>query len=319
MKFISVIVPAFRPKSFKDLLISISNNVEINAEWIVVDDGSGSQFDDVFDSLPDYVRLVRSPKNIGQSAARNVGLMAATGKWVKFLDADDQLDKEHLKSLLEEVPVDGRRVLPFAPTLHVYPSGHRVLNQSWRELPLDPSIQLDRQIVRPFLHHCGALFPRSLLLKIGGYDESLVTDEDGDLLLRILLQGYSFKAVDKINYLYIHHGSNSRVSSDDDVLKLYSRVEVCNKLLESFSGSVPSSILKASAKRMDKIAVAYWSSHRTQAKNILVRANTIAPGYQPDIRMLARLIRFFFGLSFYVFLTNWYRKIKGQPKGGAQG
>lgn len=240
MTTLSVIIPAYRPHSFDALARSMAANADVDAEWIVVDDASGPDYDEIFASLPDGVRLLRQAENGLQAAARNAGLAQARGHWIKFLDADDALDEGHLSALLAVATQD--KAIPFAPTKHVLSNGTTHVNVSWRNLSRDSMEQYTQLLVRPFLHHCGALFPREILMHLGGYDESLITDEDGDLLLRVLREGYHFIPVEGVYYLYVHHESGPRVSADDDIDKMQARIQVCRKAAEDFDGHMPTEV-----------------------------------------------------------------------------
>jgi len=317
MTTISVIIPAFCPRDFVALTQSMTANAEVDVEWIVVNDASGSDYDKVFATLPECVQLLRLPENRRQGAARNAGLAQAQGEWIKFLDADDELDAGHLSTLLHETKQN--KAIPFAPTKHIFANGVPYVNNSWRDLPAHPEAQYLRQMVRPFLHHGGALFPRELLTRLGGYDESLITDEDGDLILRILYEGYHFKPVESVHYLYIHHGDGLRVSADDDIAKMKARTRVCNKIEETFAGQMPTDVAHALAQRMDKIAMTYWATFPEESKALVARARRIAPRYSPDMRGPLRLIRQIGGPSMLCAAQGLYRKLKGRPKGGAQG
>ena len=322
MTALSVIIPAFRPQGFDALARSMGTNADVAAEWIVVDDASGPDYDSVFAALPEGVQLIRQPENRRQGAARNAGLARAQGKWIKFLDADDELDAGHLAALLAAAEQEEQRqdrALPFAATKHVFANGATHVNDSWRDLPADSAAQHRRQMLWPFLHHCGALYPRDLLVRLGGYDESLITDEDGDLLLRILHEGYHFTPVEGVHYLYVHHDTGPRVSADDDIAKMQSRIRACDKVAERFDGQMPPDVGQALAQRMDKIAMTYWSVFPEQAKSLISRARQISPGYAPDMRTSMRLIRKIFGPSALFAAQAGYRKIRGRPKGGAQG
>lgn len=293
-------------------------NAGVDAEWIVVDDGSGQHFDVVFDSLPACVVVIRQSKNCRQGAARNTGLARAKGQWVKFLDADDRLDQGHLMALVaaaERLPDDA---IPFAPTKHVLANGTTLVNDSWRGLPFDPHGQYCRQLVRPFLHHCGALFPRALLERLAGYDEGLITDEDGDLMLRVLRAGYHFVPVEGVHYLYIHHNMSPRVSADDDISKLHARIRVCEKVETEWGQGIPIDIRHGLAQRMDKIAMVYWPAFPDEARALLHRAQRLSPGYRPDMRAPLRLLRAMVGPRLVVIATMLYRRLRGQPAGGRQ-
>lgn len=319
MTALSVVIPAFRPQGFAALTRSMSANADVDAEWIVVDDGSGTKYDAVFASLPEDVQLIRQPENRRQGAARNAGLARAQGQWIKFLDADDQLDKGHLAALLAVADQGQDKALPFAPTKHIFANGATHVNDSWRDLPVDSAAQHLRQMLRPFLHHCGALYPRELLTRLGGYDEGLITDEDGDLLLRILHEGYHFTPVEGVHYLYVHHDAGPRVSADDDIAKMQARIRACDKVAERFDGQMPPNVAQALAQRMDKIAMTYWTAFPSEAKALIARAHQICPGYTPDMRRPLRLLRGIGGPGMVFAAQGLYRRLKGRPKGGAQG
>jgi glycosyltransferase involved in cell wall biosynthesis len=317
---VSVIVPAYKPVGFDALRTSMTANSDADAEWIIFDDGSGAEYDSVFSELDGTgAKVIRGVENRRQGAARNLGLGQAQGQWIKFLDADDSLDEGHLAALVAAAQAAPKQAIPFAPTQHTFVNGAVSKNDSWRDLPADPNAQFLRQLVGPFLHHCGALFPRSLLEHLGGYDESLITDEDGDLLLRVLRAGYYFTPVESVHYLYIHHENGSRVSSDDNVAKMLARIRTCEKVLEQFGDSVPSNVANAVAQRMDKIAMSYWASHPTEAKSLLKRARSLSSSYRPDMRPSLAVLRSLGGPSLALAAQGAYRRLKGRPEGGAQG
>ena len=88
---VSVIVPVFnRAGSIPRALESVAAQTFQDYEIIVVDDGSTDGSADVVERLGlARVRLIRSPQNRGAAAARNIGISAASGQWIAFLDSDD--------------------------------------------------------------------------------------------------------------------------------------------------------------------------------------------------------------------------------------
>jgi glycosyltransferase involved in cell wall biosynthesis len=93
---ISCIVPVFNGERYiREALASIFNQTYRPLEVIVVDDGSTDGTAAVVTSYGEQVRYLWQP-NAGAPAARNLGLRAAQGEFVAFLDADDLWHPEKL-------------------------------------------------------------------------------------------------------------------------------------------------------------------------------------------------------------------------------
>lgn len=103
MELISVIVPvcnalATLPRCAKSVLGQSHTQLEL----LLVDDGSTDGSEGLCDALAladERVRVIHQ-KNGGVSTARNAGLVAASGRWVVFVDADDALASHALESAL---------------------------------------------------------------------------------------------------------------------------------------------------------------------------------------------------------------------------
>lgn len=96
---VSVIVPVFnRARMVATAIDSALQAADgLSLEVIVVDDASTDETWESLQAIGDArVRPLRLERNGGQSAARNHGLDAARGRYVKFLDSDDVLLPEHL-------------------------------------------------------------------------------------------------------------------------------------------------------------------------------------------------------------------------------
>ena len=64
----ALIIPAYKPaKELLGLLAQFKDNDDFLP--IVVDDGSGADFEPIFSALPEGVRLLRHPQNRGKGAA----------------------------------------------------------------------------------------------------------------------------------------------------------------------------------------------------------------------------------------------------------
>ena len=98
---ISIIIPCFNSsKTISRALISVFCQSYTNYEIIIIDDGSSDILitEDIILSFKNpKICLIKHTNNLNGAAARNTGIKNAKGKYIAFLDADDEWLPEHLK------------------------------------------------------------------------------------------------------------------------------------------------------------------------------------------------------------------------------
>ncbi len=102
MPLFSIIIPVYNVEAYlRQCLDSVINQTSPDWQAVCVNDGST---DGSLSILEDYaardnrIHIVSQP-NGGLSAARNTGIDAAQGDYILFLDSDDWLDTDTLKSI----------------------------------------------------------------------------------------------------------------------------------------------------------------------------------------------------------------------------
>lgn len=98
---VSIIVPAFNAgKVIERCISSIVCQDYGNKEIIIVNDGSSDDTEEICKKLAGIHREISlyNIQNKGVSNARNEGLSHVRGKWILFVDADDELEGECLKT-----------------------------------------------------------------------------------------------------------------------------------------------------------------------------------------------------------------------------
>jgi hypothetical protein len=102
---VSVIIPYYnRAAIIGRTIASVQGQTFSDWELIIVDDGSDDQAALVQAAIGDVrIRLIRHARNLGVSAARNTGVAAASGRFVAFLDSDDEWLPRKLESQLTAV------------------------------------------------------------------------------------------------------------------------------------------------------------------------------------------------------------------------
>lgn len=106
LKVLSFIIPSYNSQKFLDICIPslLSEQVLEKLEIIVVNDGSRDATAEVAEKYclqyPLTVRLINQ-ENRGHGGALNTGCAAATGKYLKVIDADDWVLTENLPAFVE--------------------------------------------------------------------------------------------------------------------------------------------------------------------------------------------------------------------------
>ncbi|TPF78580.1 MULTISPECIES: glycosyltransferase family 2 protein [unclassified Bifidobacterium] len=102
---VSVIIPAYNAeRSLKRCIESITNQTYCDIELIIVDDGSTDSTPSIADELAvedSRIRVIHQT-NGGVSKARNIGLDAANGIYVMFMDSDDWLDTNAIELMVDK-------------------------------------------------------------------------------------------------------------------------------------------------------------------------------------------------------------------------
>ena len=165
---------------FLDAVHSVLNEVDVRLELIVVDDGNEVSVRELLAEIHDpRLRLIETAHG-GPSHARNVGLAAARGDYVRFVDADDAVVAGGTAALLRAA---GGRYRIAQGAVEICDEHLRV-RRTCRAVKLRQPLQ-SCLTGRFDTYHPALLFPRRVLDAVGGWPER-ATSEDWDLVLRAL-------------------------------------------------------------------------------------------------------------------------------------
>jgi len=100
MPFFSVIIPLFnKEKYIFDTLKSVINQIFVDFEIIIINDGSSDNSLDIVKSFNDERIKILNQKNLGLCRSRNNGIKASKGKFIALLDADDLWTEDFLQTI----------------------------------------------------------------------------------------------------------------------------------------------------------------------------------------------------------------------------
>lgn len=207
MHTISVIIPTYNCSDYIVKAIdSVIDQTFQPTEIIVVDDGSTDNTNDVVKPYIDmgvvvYIRQA----NQGAPVARNTGIMAATGDYIAYVDADDELDQTNFEKCLNAIDNKGADWC-FTNLVRVRHSKSGFVNEHARvEVPYE---DIFHGILREDYIFTNPFIKRKVLLEVGLYDEKLKTREDWDLNIRLIEGNYQFCHVDEPLYFYNLRGTS---------------------------------------------------------------------------------------------------------------
>lgn len=100
---ISIIMPAYNAENYlQETLESVFDQNFDSYELIIINDGSTDNTQKIIDEYAEKYKgklFAYEQKNQGQSATRNRALEYVSGEYIAFVDADDILEKDYLKTL----------------------------------------------------------------------------------------------------------------------------------------------------------------------------------------------------------------------------
>lgn len=173
---VSVVVATHdRPELLRGLLDALERQTLARErfEVVVVDDSSAPATRAVLDDARDLdLQVVTTGANVGAPRARNLGWRAARGALIAFTDDDCAPAPEWLEAGLRAW---GRRPERFVQGATRPAGGVSILE-------LDPFRQsIEVTSLSPESETCNIFYPRELLDRLGGFDESIRVGEDLEL------------------------------------------------------------------------------------------------------------------------------------------
>jgi glycosyltransferase involved in cell wall biosynthesis len=127
---VSVVIPTFRrPDVIVRAVQSVLGQSHRDLEVIVVIDGPNEATRNILSAITDpRLRIIEEPQNVGVARARNIGVANARGRWIAFLDDDDEWLPGKLDAQVEAATRSGgERILMASHYLDKGSSFERVL------------------------------------------------------------------------------------------------------------------------------------------------------------------------------------------------
>jgi len=189
---VSIIIPCYNAEEFVSQAIANAlNQTFTNIELIIINDGSTDNSENEILSFKDRRIRYFKQSNKGQAAAFNFGIGQARGDYIKFFDADDVINPDHIEKMVKRLEGNDQSIAfcewgafenddvssaQFSPV------------SNWKDmLPLD-WLKIELKQYCDMIAGWRWLIPKALLTKTGGWDERLTLNNDFEFSIRLLLK-----------------------------------------------------------------------------------------------------------------------------------
>jgi glycosyltransferase involved in cell wall biosynthesis len=194
----------FPPPQAKSGLVGDPALVRERFEVIVVDNCSTDRTCEIAKSFADRLNLKVLQKSDARiSALRNLGAREARGAIVAFLDADCLAPRNWLERMVEVVPDEGAGIV----------GAHYLLpeNSSWVGRTWHRYHEAEKSGEVSHVPAGDLIMRREDFLRLGGFDETIQTNEDYELCERARAAGMTVRALPEIGVVHLGTAQNLQV------------------------------------------------------------------------------------------------------------
>lgn len=263
--FFSIIVPAYNVEKYLVCCVdSVLRQPFSRYEIILVDDGSRDLTSSICDDLAQKDNRIKviHKTNEGLSSARNAGIEHATGKYLIFLDGDDELSEDALFNLHEiitergspdvcigQFDVIGENCKSFS--VSDYPIDTKEMNR------FDRNRLLDYLLTHTYLHSaCKLIICRDFVNRKKLFFKNGIYHEDELWVATTFVKIETFCLCNQTFYKYKLHQNS--IMTSHNIKKIMDRLEVAKELLKLADTVSEESIEKRYL--MERVTSLIWSA-----------------------------------------------------------
>lgn len=209
---VSIIIPVYNAeKHISACLESCISQTYKNIEIVAVNDGSKDNSGTILDSYSSADKRIKviHQSNSGAAAARETGILNATGEWVAFVDSDDTLQLQAIEKLLASVLPQKSQIgigaflfcdhdlNPIRKTAPIAPQQTDKMSYACSLLTEKISFSLSAKLIRK------SLFDNIIA------DKSIKLGEDAYITIQLINKASGISIIDDVVYNYIQHSQSA--------------------------------------------------------------------------------------------------------------
>jgi glycosyltransferase involved in cell wall biosynthesis len=317
MNSISIIIPLYNRihligETLDSLLPEKHNNISLDI--IVIDDGSSDGGIEYVAREYKWVRVFKQ-ENKGAPAARNLGLSKATGDYILFLDSDDIIDPDFFREKASVLNSNPDLAAVYGPWEHFSGNSNneRIILPRHSQYPINTQPAYTdhlQSLLSGWYIICHALlWRRDVLIKLGGYNEKLMVNQDVDLLFRALVTRNKIQGVESPLAWYRTHEDINRVGNVN-VKKLEAIYSLRIRFIEILQKE--NLYIPPFTSELGQYCFNIWASHRSTYPDIALKFYLLSRDLFPTLEIkggiLYRFLGKILGARNVVILKSWIKK-----------
>lgn len=300
-ELISVVIPTYnRYKELIRALESVKNQTYKNLEVIIIDDNVDQKLSKKIEILiknkyNNYI-YIKNQENIGGALSRNKGIEIAKGKYISFLDDDDEYYpnkiEEQYKFFIEKK--DEELALVYCYGDIYYPNGLKE-----KERTSSRGNCLVEQMKGNLAGTSFWMVRKDALIKSGCF-KKIHSHQDGIVLLNLLANGYKIDLVEKDLVIYHFHAKGEGITDVND--KIVNADEEYYKLCRKYYN-------KIGKKEQKEVTLKYYNDRNWN----LVILNRISDA-KKDVKFLFKKFKFNKTLLICLYRINFRKHVCKKEK-----
>jgi len=250
----------------------------------------------------------------GACVARNTGLQAAIGQYVKFLDSDDELVPGSLAKELAYARRTGADVVVTGWQDRIFNRGNMLPST----IKHSSAPKMDRGIDDMLLGRSpcisAALYRRTAISTLS-WDVNLHKAQDWGWVWAVCLSGASFTTLDIESFIYNHHPGERMSEKGNPFLKSTESRQLILKMAEKSlrgQGALTTDRRHALVQYYYRDSKVLCDLSPSKWHELWLHCKELAPGYVPHeenrlARPFVKILGTYWGIRLYVILRRWVR------------
>ena len=304
-ELISVVIPTYkRINELERAIISVINQTYKNLEIIVVDDNANfpdvrEKVDSIIKKYP-QIKYFKNEQNLGGALTRNVGIEKANGKYIAFLDDDDEYTQEKIEKQYK-CYLEHKNEKVGLIYCHHYRKNSKgeIFGEYYNNHGQYPLYEnMLKCIAATSLWFC----PKNVLLDVGMFEDS-PCKQDSIVLLKILGKGYNiFKVPENLVYYYEYEDNKISGTKKSNIEGLRIYISWCRKYYNQLTKKQIKNVEYNFSK--DLLTLYVFNNMKKEEKKELINMLKLKPFNKKNL----------LGLFKYLFPKLYFKLIKRSKK-----